>query len=103
MLLLTKQTVLVIRPDFVFRKERVAVFVDGCFWHQCPLHSKVPNSNTAFWAQKLRRNVERDRAAVKALKAVGWQTFRLWEHELKDVLNTQLLRRIADKIAKSDF
>jgi DNA mismatch endonuclease, patch repair protein len=96
-----KQAVLVIKPDFVFRKERVAVFVDGCFWHQCPLHSKVPNSNTVFWAQKLQGNVERDRAADKALKAVGWRTFRLWEHELKDVHNTPLLRRIANRVAQS--
>ena len=52
-----KPPVLVIKPDFVFRTQRIAVFVDGCFWHQCPLHSKVPEGNRAFWEQKLRKRL----------------------------------------------
>ena len=96
-----KRQILTVKPDFVFRKERVAVFVDGCFWHQCPLHSKIPESNREFWEQKLRKNVERDQRTDKALKAKGWKTFRLWEHELKAEQNTQYLRRIANKLARS--
>lgn len=79
-----KPPFLIAKPDFVFRTERVAVFVDGCFWHQCPLHSKVPANNRGFWEHKLARNVERDRAANKALKAKGWRVVRIWEHDAAD-------------------
>lgn len=88
-----KPRVLVVKPDFVFRRERVAVFVDGCFWHQCPLHSKVPESNGGFWEQKLARNVERDRAANRALKAEGWWVVRIWEHDAVDA--SRLDRRLS--------
>ena len=74
----------VVTPDFLFRKAKLVVFVDGCFWHQCPLHSKVPENNHEFWAQKLRRNVERDRRADRALRTEGWRVLRLWEHALRN-------------------
>ena len=70
-----------VRPDIVFTARRVAVFVDGCFWHCCPDHGSQPASNTWYWEPKLRRNVERDRAADAALGAAGWTVVRLWEHE----------------------
>lgn len=73
---------LVVRPDFVFRREKVAVFVDGCFWHQCPLHSKIPENNRAFWERKLSRNVERDRLVDRELRKAGWKVARFWEHQL---------------------
>lgn len=73
---------LVVRPDFVFRAERVAVFVDGCFWHRCPLHCKMPANNQAFWEQKLSRNVERDRLVDRELRKAGWEVWRVWEHQL---------------------
>jgi len=92
--LLDRPAVLVIKPDFVFRLQRIAVFVDGCFWHQCPLHSKVPETNREFWEQKLRRNVERDAEANKALKAAAWAVYRIWEHDIRDV------RRLSRVIAK---
>jgi len=69
------------RPDFAFRTERVAVFVDGCFWHCCPQHGSQPASNTWYWEPKLRRNVDRDRAADAALGLAGWTVIRFWEHE----------------------
>ena len=74
--------VLIVRPDFVFRSERVAIFVDGCFWHRCPLHSQVPESNRVFWEAKLARNVERDRLVSRELKKAGWRVIRVWEHAL---------------------
>lgn len=74
--------VLVVRPDFVFTRERVAVFVDGCFWHQCPLHSTVPKGNREFWEWKLARNVERDRLVNRELRKAGWRVVRVWEHDL---------------------
>jgi DNA mismatch endonuclease, patch repair protein len=70
-----------VRPDIAFTARKVAVFVDGCFWHVCPQHGRDPAVNEWYWAPKLRRNVERDRAADAALAAAGWQVVRVWEHE----------------------
>jgi DNA mismatch endonuclease (patch repair protein) len=70
-----------VRPDIVFTARKVAVFVDGCFWHVCPEHGRQPTTNEWYWTPKLRRNVERDRAANDALTAAGWRVVRLWEHE----------------------
>jgi DNA mismatch endonuclease, patch repair protein len=70
-----------VRPDVVFTLARVAVFVDGCFFHSCPQHGRPPNSNTVYWGPKLRRNVERDRAADAALAEGGWAVVRVWEHD----------------------
>jgi DNA mismatch endonuclease (patch repair protein) len=69
-----------VRPDSAFTARRVAVFVDGCFWHACPEHGRDPAVNQWYWAPKLRRNVERDRAADAALAAAGWRVIRIWEH-----------------------
>lgn len=71
----------VIRVDVAFPRARVAVFVDGCFWHGCPEHQVVPKSNPDYWIPKLRRNVERDREASAILAAAGWTVLRFWEHE----------------------
>ena len=70
-----------VRPDIAFTARRVAVFVDGCFWHRCPEHGSKPAVNVGYWDPKLRRNVERDRAADTALAAAGWAVVRVWEHE----------------------
>lgn len=70
-----------VRPDIVFTARKVAVFVDGCFWHVCPEHGRQPTTNEWYWTPKLRRNMERDRAADAALTASGWRVIRLWEHE----------------------
>lgn len=72
------------RIDIAFPSRRVAVFVDGCFWHGCPEHSRLPKSNESYWHPKLRRNVERDRAKEARLRAGGWEVVRVWEHELSD-------------------
>jgi DNA mismatch endonuclease (patch repair protein) len=69
-----------VRPDLAFTRRKVAVFVDGCFWHVCPVHGREPTHNEWYWTPKLRRNVERDRAADAALTAAGWSVLRIWEH-----------------------
>jgi len=69
------------RADIVFTKQRVAVFVDGCFWHQCVQHRDVPRNNKEWWKKKLDRNVERDRQVDVALAVAGWTVLRIWEHE----------------------
>ncbi len=73
---------LVGRPDFVFTARRLAIFVDGCFWHGCPRHGKSPSSNRHFWRRKITRNRQRDREVNRLLMAKGWRVLRVWEHEL---------------------
>lgn len=70
-----------VRPDLVFGPSRVAVFVDGCFWHRCPEHATHPAANAEYWHTKFERNVVRDRADDAALRAAGWRVLRVWEHE----------------------
>lgn len=103
-----------VKPDFVFRRERVAVFVDGCFWHGCPWHSpparwlrkssmpEVPRAagggpartGKQFWREKLAANRARDRAVNRALRAAGWRVVRFWEHELRTPDPARLLGRL---------
>lgn len=72
---------LAVRADIVFTAKRVAVFVDGCFWHCCPSHGTTPRTNADYWLPKLARNVERDREVTEALQDEGWLVIRVWEHE----------------------
>jgi len=71
------------KPDIAFPSKKVAVFIDGCFWHGCHLHSRVPLSNVSYWEKKLKRNKERDREVNRAAKNKGWSVIRLWEHQVK--------------------
>jgi DNA mismatch endonuclease, patch repair protein len=69
------------RADIIFGPARVAVYVDGCFWHSCPQHATRPKANAEWWEQKLTRNQERDRETDRALRENGWEVVRIWEHE----------------------
>ncbi len=69
------------RADLLFRGARVAVFVDGCYWHACPVHGTMPKSNKEWWNNKLRMNVQRDRDTDTKLAELGWRSVRIWEHE----------------------
>ena len=69
-----------VRPDIAFTSRKVAVFVDGCFWHACPQHGSAPKNNEWYWSPKLAKNVERDQAVDHALADAGWTVVRLWEH-----------------------
>jgi DNA mismatch endonuclease (patch repair protein) len=72
-------------PDMVFKRARVAVFVDGCFWHGCPWHARVPQSGSSpYWLMKIRKNMERDQAVSARLVSRGWLCLRVWEHEIKE-------------------
>jgi DNA mismatch endonuclease, patch repair protein len=66
--------------DIVFARQRLAIFVDGCFWHQCPEHSHVPQANPGYWERKLARTVERDARVTERLADAGWTVIRIWEH-----------------------
>ena len=86
----------VVRPDIVFPRQRLAVFIDGCFWHQCPQHGNVPRANGDYWRPKLQRNVARDRAVDIGLAAAGWRVLRAWEHEDPE----QTARLVVSELAK---
>jgi len=73
-----------IRPDIAFTRGKVAVFVDGCFWHRCPSHGEVPATNVGFWSAKLEGNEARDREQDRLLGEAGWLVVRIWEHEPLD-------------------
>jgi DNA mismatch endonuclease (patch repair protein) len=83
------------RPDIVFTRGKVAVFIDGCFWHGCPERATMPKANREFWAAKLRRNVERDRENDRALDATGWAVVRIWEHVPASEAAERVMRVIA--------
>ncbi|WP_434085244.1 very short patch repair endonuclease [Mycolicibacterium goodii] len=70
-----------IRPDIAFTKRRVAIFIDGCFWHSCPQHGRKPSVNQNYWSPKLERNSKRDAEQTEALQSAGWVVLRYWEHE----------------------
>lgn len=80
------------KPDLYFGRQKVAVFIDGCFWHKCPLDYIRPKSNNDYWDKKIARNVERDAETNKALSKRGVTVIRLWEHEIKKDLDGSYLR-----------
>ena len=88
------------KPDFVFRRERVAVFVDGCFWHGCPRHATQPKTRAAFWAAKFSRNAERDREVTRTLRRAGWRVVRVWECALVRRREAATARRVARALAR---
>jgi DNA mismatch endonuclease (patch repair protein) len=90
-----------VRPDFVFAARRLAVFVDGCFWHGCPQHGTRPRGNAAFWRAKFRRNQARDRRDARRLERAGWKVLRLWEHELKPKARQSLIAKLRNVFARA--
>jgi DNA mismatch endonuclease (patch repair protein) len=82
------------QADVIFPRERVAVFVDSCFWHRCPEHYHAPKANAAWWEAKTRRTSERDRETDALLREAGWLPLRVWEHEDLD----EAVVRVADAV-----
>jgi DNA mismatch endonuclease, patch repair protein len=82
--------------DIAFPSKNIAVFVDGCFWHGCPIHSHIPKSNEEYWLPKLKKNVVRDRQKNERLMAEGWAILRFWEHELPE--NDKIISIIKAKL-----
>lgn len=87
--------VLTVHVDVAFPRQKLAIFVDGCFWHACPEHGTVPVANRAYWAPKLARNVQRDREVDAALTVAGWTVLRFWEHTSPEEAATTIHRRLA--------
>ncbi|MRX44506.1 DNA mismatch endonuclease Vsr [Agromyces sp. Q22] len=80
--------------DIVFTRRRIAVFIDGCFWHVCPEHGHIPHSNVEYWEPKLRGNQLRDRETDDALRDAGWSVLRFWEHESPDAVADAIERTV---------
>lgn len=87
-------------PDFVFSKLRLAIFVDGCFWHCCPKHATEPKNNREFWKAKLARNRVRDLSVTRELKQEGWTVLRIWEHDLARKSRRRLLQKLERTITR---
>ena len=86
-----------VRPDVVFARQRVAVFVDGCFWHGCPEHAEWPASNADFWREKIEGNRARDKRQDVWLTAAGWDVIRIWEHEPPETAVQRVLSTLRDR------
>jgi DNA mismatch endonuclease (patch repair protein) len=82
--------------DLLFPRRRVAVFVDGCFWHGCQEHFKVPSTNVAYWEVKIARNRSRDIQSTQMLVEAGWRVVRVWEHEPNHVAVARIVEALAD-------
>jgi DNA mismatch endonuclease, patch repair protein len=82
------------KPDFVFSKQKVAMFVEGCFWHGCSKHCRMPKGNRSYWQAKIAGNKMRDLLVTQTLHREGWRVLRVWEHELARKYETRLVRRI---------
>jgi DNA mismatch endonuclease (patch repair protein) len=87
------------KPDFVFRHVRLAVFVDGCFWHGCPRCYRRPKSNRRFWDEKMAYNRDRARLVNRELRRRGWQILRIWEHDLTSNESVRCVARIQRALA----
>ncbi len=90
-------------PDFLFPERRVAIFLDGCFWHGCQRCRSIPESNRVFWEAKIRANRQRDRKVCRILKAQGWRVVRIWEHDLKRMDGNSLLRKFLSRYLGRPF
>ncbi|MDG6250408.1 very short patch repair endonuclease [Methanocalculus sp.] len=87
------------KPDIVFIRQKLAIFIDGCFWHKCPLHFKEPETRKDFWMNKINSNVERDKMVNGELEKIGYTVIRIWEHEIKQD-SDKALERVASCLNK---
>lgn len=90
------------RADLAFVSARVAVFLDGCFWHGCPVHGTWPKANAAWWRTKILTNAQRDRDTDQRLRAAGWRVLRFWEHETCDG-SAKIVARIVERRRNAGF
>jgi len=88
------------RPDIVFVSKKIAIFVDGCFWHGCPEHGVRPKTNSSFWNSKIQGTISRDKKNQQQLKNEGWMVLRFWEHEIERDLD-KVLRRLERTLSKN--
>jgi DNA mismatch endonuclease (patch repair protein) len=87
--------------DIAFPGLRIAVFLDGCFWHSCPVHRSVPKTNAAFWAEKLKQNVMRDRSTNRHLEVLGWTSLRFWTHQTSEEIALAIHAAVSNRPEKT--
>jgi DNA mismatch endonuclease, patch repair protein len=87
------------RTDIAFTRQKLAIFIDGCFWHQCPDHCRVPERNRDYWEEKLGSNAERDRLVDRELRETGWTVLRLWEHDSAETMAAAVERTLAERLS----
>ncbi len=81
------------KPDIVFPKERIGIFIDGCFWHGCPVcQRRMPETNKEYWETKIKRNIERAKYQNQVLSNEGWVVIRIWEHEMRDPASMKIIK-----------
>jgi DNA mismatch endonuclease (patch repair protein) len=90
------------KSDIVFRTHKVCVFVDGCFWHRCPLHFVLPRANAAWWDEKVQATVDRDLRQMVALKARGWRVVRVWEHDITGASIERIVARVLARVQAAE-
>lgn len=92
------------KPDIVFLKRKIAIFIDGCFWHRCPKCFSELSTTKKYWVKKIQSNIDRDQRVNKILKKMGWKILRIWEHDTERNLNICLLRirRLLKKKARGE-
>jgi DNA mismatch endonuclease (patch repair protein) len=89
------------RADILFSRQRVAIFIDGCYWHGCPEHGTLPKANADWWAEKITGNARRDRATETELRIQGWRVIRIWEHEETNAAVARILLDLRPRIGRS--
>lgn len=89
------------KPDFVWPRARITVFIDGCYWHHCPAHGRMPEDNREYWEKKFERNRARDKKVTRELRAKGWTVLRIWEHDIKTAPK-KIVRRIRRALVKAE-
>lgn len=89
------------KPDIAMSKYKIAIFIDGCFWHRCPAHFKEPRNNKEFWKKKITSNLERDERNNLLLKNAGWTVLRFWEHEVSGKIDS-VVRKIVQVAERQD-
>jgi DNA mismatch endonuclease (patch repair protein) len=97
-----RQSRLTGKPDFIFAKQKIAVFIDGCFWHGCPQHCRRPATNVDYWFKKISRNQARDAQVTRALKRAGWRVVRIWECSLRGEEVVATIRRLKRLLRAND-
>ena len=85
------------KPDIIFTRSRLAVFVDGCFWHGCLVHGTRPKSNSEYWNSKIERNQLRDMEVREKLEALGWRVLRFWDHDLKEDIESVVQQILSER------
>ncbi|WP_321508168.1 very short patch repair endonuclease [uncultured Methanoregula sp.] len=88
------------KPDIVFIKKKIVIFIDGCFWHKCPVCFKEPETRTEFWMKKIQSNIDRDKKINAQLEKDGWTVIRVWEHEIKKN-SSAVIKSIKEKMEES--